>query len=83
MPISLIEACRKAHESSKAEGQYGRHGWFTVWDVKRNDPGPQWWGLNCKDLDVLVAEGLLVEGTRDEALDIGTSARIYRPLAVP
>lgn len=70
----LLAACRKASDASRAEGRYGRRGWFSGRDVWVQN-GPRYF---TDDLQRLARDGHLVEGTEADRLDISTSACIFR-----
>ena len=72
--MNLMEACCAA--SNSAKNMYNKPGWFSAWGVGVL-LGKE---VSCRDLESLVQSGFLLEGSREEARAISTSARIFRPV---
>lgn len=69
-----IEAVEKTSQESLDEGEYGRKGWFTAWDVRKHVGKT----VHVEDLRQLVTKGLLEEGSREDSISVGTSAFVFR-----
>lgn len=69
-----LDAIKKAAAKSTAEGEYGRRGWFTAWDVR------EFAGcfVTCADIRRFTATGKVVEGTWDDSTAVSTSAIVFR-----